>query len=84
MFTQRKIRYKAKITFTMDEKHPDIKYVKDWTKDKEFTFDDVYEFSEDYSREEIERYIKHDLKLVAGGGYNTEHIHNVKFEIKRA
>ena len=32
----------------------------------------------------IIRYIKKDLKLVAGGGYDYKHIHNVKFKIVRA
>ena len=36
---------------------------------------------EDYDM--IINYIKKDLKLVAGGGHNTDHIHNVKFEIRR-
>ena len=76
-------KYNAKIMYTMDENHPDKKYVKDWTKDKKFTFQDVYTFTEDYEKEDMINYIKRDLGLVAGGGYNTDHIHNVKFEIKK-
>ena len=77
------MKYYGKIIYTMDDKHPDIKYVKDWTEDKVFDFEDVYTFSNDYEEENIIEYIKRDLKLVVGGGYNTDHIHNVKFEIKK-
>lgn len=79
-----KYKYHGKISFTMDKDHPDIKYVEDWTEDKIYTFDDEYSFSMDYTEEEIIPYIKHDLMLVAGGGYNTDHIHNVMFDIHRA
>jgi hypothetical protein len=68
----------------MDKEHPDVKCVEDWTEDKVMKFADYYEFSTDYTRDEIESYIKHDLMLIAGGGYNTDHIHNVTFEIKQA
>ena len=54
-----------------------------FTKEKVFTFSDTYTFNSDYTEEEVIIYIKHDLKLVAGGGYNTDHIHNVKFEIEK-
>lgn len=79
-----KRRFHGKITFTMDKEHPDVKCVEDWTEDKVMKFADYYEFSTDYTKDEIESYIKHDLMLVAGGGYNTEHIHNVTFEIRQA
>lgn len=79
-----KIQYKAKIIFTMDKDHPDKKYVQDWTEEKQFTFEDVYTFTtEDYTKEDKYNYMKNDLMLVAGGGYNTDHIHNVEFEIKQ-
>ena len=31
---------------------------------------------------DADAHIKSDLRLVAGGGYNSEHIHNVKFKIE--
>ena len=31
----------------------------------------------------IEDYIKRELALVAGGGYDTDHIYNVSITIKR-
>ena len=68
---------------TMDNELTMLKYVEDWTKEKTFTFSDTYTFNSDYTEEEAIIYIKHDLKLVAGGGYNTDHIHNVKFEIEK-
>lgn len=79
-----KIKYNAKIFYTIDKNHPDIKYIKDWEENKIYTFEDNYFFTMDYTEEEIIPYIKNDLMLVAGGGYNKNHIHNVNFEIKRA
>ena len=77
-------RYKGKITFSIDKGHPDIKYVLDWEENKLYTFEDTYTFLLDcHTKEEIESYIKHDLMLVAGGGYATSHIHNIEFEIKQ-
>lgn len=73
------MKYRGKISFTMDG----IKYVEDQTADKIFTFVDVYAFDNDHTEESIVTYIKRDLRLVAGGGYNAEHIHNVTFEIER-
>lgn len=77
-------KYNGKITFTIDKNHPDIKQVKDWMENKEFTFEDVYTFSEGIPMENIKEYIKRDLTLVAGGGYDSKHIHNLKFDIKKA
>lgn len=79
------MKYNAKIYYTMDEDHPDLDYIKDWTEDKEFNFSNTYTFDDKiYGDEEIIlNHIKKDLRLVAGGGYNSEHIHNVRFEIKR-
>ena len=77
------MKFKAKIKCTIDKDHPDIKYVKDWTEDKVLEFSDEYSFSSDYTKDGCVAYIKRDLKLVAGGGYSTDHIHNVEFEIER-
>ena len=35
-----------------------------------------------WTKEDAIAHIKSDLRLVAGGGYNSEHIHNVKFKIE--
>lgn len=76
----------AKITYTIDEEHPDMPYIKDWNKDKLFEFSDKYTFRESLfeNDDELINYIKNDLRLVAGGGYNSQHIHNVFFDIKRS
>lgn len=73
----------GKISYTVDAGHPDIQYIKDWSKSKILTFDDVYTFDDCYTFEDVEGYVKNDLSLIAGGGYNSRHIHNVKFEITR-
>lgn len=77
------MKYHGKISFTIDKEHPDIEYVKDWTEEKVLTIEDTYTFNSDYAKEDIIAYIKNDLGLVAGGGYNTDHIHNVAFEIEK-
>ena len=77
----------GKITYTVDAAHPDIQYIKDWSADKIYTFEDTYIFDEHYGytfNDDVKLYIKNDLKLVAGGGYDYEHIHNVNFEIEEA
>lgn len=80
-----KYRYHGKISYTMDKEHPCVKCVEEYMEDKVFAFEDVYHIDKDYfwCEDEIIDYIKHDLALVAGGGYNTKHIHNVTFEIER-
>ena len=78
-----KIAYRGKITFAIDKNHPDIKCLNDWAEDKIYTFEDEYYFNTHYTTSEIISYIQNDLMLVAGGGYNTKHIHNVNFEIKQ-
>lgn len=79
------MKYHGKISFIIDKEHPDIKYVPDWEENKVLTVEDIYIFSNryGYSKDYIVDYIKHDLSLVAGGGYNTDHIHNIVFEIEK-
>lgn len=74
------MKYDGKINFTIDKEHPD--YVENY-ESLTFTFEDTYSFNDDYTEEEAVAFIKRDLSLVAGGGYNTDHIHNVTFEIER-
>ena len=80
-----KVKYDATIKFRMFKTHPDIECVSEWSRDKEFEYNDVYTIDMDYfeDREEVIEYIKHDLRLVAGGGYNDDHIWHEKFEIRR-
>lgn len=67
---------KATIYFDTNEKHPDSKNAKG------LEFTDTYRFDMDYFDGDIDFYIKHDLALVAGGGYDTDTIENVRFTIK--
>ena len=78
-----KIQYYAEIQYTMDSSHPDIKCVEGWTEDKVFTFSDTYTFDYPYEKEDVVGYIFNDLKLVAGGGYNSDHIQTVSFTVNR-
>lgn len=85
MVNYRKI--KATIFYTVDGKHPDIKYIKNPSEIQSFT--DIYGFNLDYvghdvTRADMENYCKRDLRLIAGGGYDTKHIHNVRFEFEEA
>lgn len=77
------MKYYGKITYEIDENRPDVDCVVGGT----FNYEDTYDFNERlYSPEDHDmfvNFIKKDLKLVAGGGYNANHIHNVKFEIYR-
>ena len=74
----------AKITYTIDAGHPDIECIHDWNENKVYTFEDTYIIDDCYTFfDDVEGYVKNDLSLVAGGGYNSKHIHNVKFEIAR-
>ncbi len=77
------MKFKGKIRYTVDAEHPDIKYMEDWTENKVFLFSDTYIFDSSYTKEDAINYIKRDLKLIAGGGYNVDHIHNVTFEIEK-
>ena len=76
------IKILATISFTVDPEHPDIKYMEN--PDGIHTFTDCYHFDTEKlwctDREELHAIIEDDLKLVAGGGYNYDHIHNVTFD----
>lgn len=78
------MKYKAKITYTIDKSHSDIKCMPDWTEWKVYEHEEEYAFDDNYWFEDSAiMYIKHDLKLIAGGGYNTSHIHNVTITIEQ-
>ena len=75
--------FKATITFSLESGHPEIQSVK--SLNDVLSFDDTYTMDCDYydNEEQMIDFIKHDLSLVAGGGYSTEHIWNINFDIKR-
>lgn len=86
--------FDATITYTVDEQHPDY----DCMDEKErtgvmslsdrYTFDCYERFTNpgghwDIDDEEgMKDYALEDMLLIAGGGYNWDHVHNVKFEFK--
>ena len=78
------MKFNAKITYKVDGNHPDIKDTQEkyWS-EKVFNYEDTYSFDVSlWTHEEAVEYIKHDLQLVAGGGYNANHIYDVNFEIE--
>lgn len=78
-------KYFGKITYNISENHLDKSCIKDYSKDKTYTFEDIYNIDESYfwSDDHIIEYIKQDLRLVAGGGYDTENVLNANYEIKQ-
>jgi len=74
------IKIKGVIHYKVKKNHPDINYIPEDERDKTQEFCDIYTINTDcfYGRDDIEDYIKHDLKLVAGGGYDTDTIKNTK------
>ena len=79
------VKIKGTIKFKLKKNHPDLQYVKPEERDKEQIFDDVYYIETDnfFGEDHIESYIKNDLKLVAGGGYDTDTIEDVKIKLER-
>ena len=73
--------FKAEISFKVLPTHPDINCIKN--PNETLTFDDVYTMDTDYfdNKEQMIDHIKHDLALVAGGGYNKDHIYDVEYKI---
>ena len=70
----------ATIYYMVDNNHPDIKYIKNPAEVQSFT--DCYniDLNEFYDKDDYMSYIKNDLRIIAGGGYDTNHIHNVSFK----
>lgn len=75
---------KATIRYNITKDNPDFKYVE--SPEKPLVFTDTYRFSpesEFYDDPDyMMNFIKQDLLLVAGGGYDTKGVTNVKFEFK--
>ena len=78
----------ATIYYTVDRNHPDRKYMENQSTKIVRTYTNTYLFdiynprSMMYgaTKEQMESCMKSDLRLVAGGGYDSKHIHNVRFE----
>ena len=77
------INVKGVIKYKVKKNHPDLQYIDEDKRNDEFEFCDIYHIDTDsfWCKDAIDSYIKHDLALVAGGGYNTDTIKNVKFII---
>lgn len=77
------IKIKGVITYKMKKNHPDLKYIPEDERGKTLEFCDIYYIDTDcfYGRDHIESYIKNDLMLVAGGGYDTDTIKNEKITL---
>ena len=75
------MKYKGTISYRITENHPDRKYFKGDISER-LTFSDVYTFKENTPKELVLYYIKNDLALVAGGGYDSDHIRDVRFTIE--
>ena len=81
------MKFKATISYRITEDHPDWKwrYFRGYPSRK-LTYTDIYTFNEEVSKniskEAIVAYIKADLALVAGGGYDSDHIRDVDYIIE--
>ena len=76
---------KAKLTYTIKATHPDFQYLTEsWTPEKRFTDEETWHINPDYfyGEEDIEDYIKENMLLTAGGGYDWDGIDNIEFEMK--
>lgn len=76
----KKVYLKGTISYRMEKGHPDWDCVKDHR--KRLSFYDIYQFDTDWfpSYESMESHMKHDLKLVAGGGYSTDYVKKVRYQ----
>lgn len=83
---------KGTLYYTVDEGHTDYPFMSDKQKHGVNKVSDTYLFdvydpidnpSGYWSGDDLEgmkNYVRHDLALVAGGGYTSKHIHIVKTE----
>lgn len=78
-------KIKGVIKYKMKDNHPDLKYVPEDERGDVMEFCDIYTIDPDsfWCDDAIDSYIKHDLALVAGGGYDTDTITDVKFTLTR-
>lgn len=75
------IKVKGVIYYKVKRNHPDLEYIPEDERDKKQEFCDIYTIDTDafWCRDAIDSYIKRDLALVAGGGYSTDTIKEVKY-----
>lgn len=79
-----KHKYSAKITYKIDSEHPDYECISPKKRNGTLDYSDVYTLDDDYyyGTDDMLDYMKEDLLLIAGGGYNWKHVHDVKFDIR--
>ena len=79
------VKIRGEIKYKVKKNHPDLKYIPEGKRDEVQEFDDVYYIDMDYfeDMDAVKSYIKHDLALVAGGGYATDTIKNVSYKFER-
>lgn len=78
------MKINAKIKYKVKDTHPDLGDMPEhlW-KNKVFTYDDEYTFDDDdWDEEGAKAYIRRDLALIAGGGYNAKHIYDAEYEME--
>lgn len=73
--------YIATLRYSIDKGHPD--YSESIGEGTMLMSRDTYRIDPKcfYGNDDIESWIKNDLMLMAGGGYNSDHIHDKKFHI---
>lgn len=80
-----KLQYKATLQYKILPTHPNKdQVVGGWNPNKVYEYSDTYTFYiENIDFECLNNFMKHDLALVAGGGYNTDGIKIVDFTVKK-
>ena len=76
-------KIKGTIYYKMAKAHPDIEYIDPMLANNVMVYSDTYQFKSYYDEDFIRNYITNDLKLIAGGGYNFNHIYNITVKIER-
>lgn len=73
-------KFKATIKYDCDSNHPDA------PGERGLEYTNTYTFHPNFwgygEPEEMRLHMMHDLALIAGGGYTTDNIKNIKFVIK--
>lgn len=74
----------GRIKFVCEKGHPEYKKLEN--KFHVFEFEDIYTIDIDRFESwiEVENYLINDLKLVAGGGYSTDNVGLIEYEVKQA
>ena len=70
---------KVHIEYDFDKDHPDVDYMsKEQQESLHGSFEDIYRFDPNWydldDPDSMFAYAKHDMLIVAGGGYNNDHV----------